>query len=145
VLANSIKEKEPCMEPPLFQSLGAMTLLPFKAANKQTKVVADQRCGAALQTSGSILFPCTTINEQLDRFKHRPASPTYSPKPHNSPSSEDSSVMKPEALDAFATQSIRPGALEAATVNRKNTSKSETPNMEEGKRDVSLSAALLLQ
>lgn len=47
--------------------------------------------------------------------------------------------MRSEALDAFATQSMRPGALEAAVASQEDTIKSETPKM--GK-DVSLSAAL---
>lgn len=46
--------------------------------------------------------------------------------------------MKPEALDAFATHSIRPGALEAATSDQKITNKSEIPNMDEHKINVSL-------
>lgn len=50
--------------------------------------------------------------------------------------------MKPEALDAFATQSIRPGALEAAAADQGDTSKSGVQNMEEKKNDVSLNTAL---
>jgi hypothetical protein len=51
--------------------------------------------------------------------------------------------MKPEALDAFATHSIRPGALEAATSDQGNTSKGEITNMEEEKKDVSLRTSTL--
>ncbi|KAF9696622.1 hypothetical protein EKO04_005559 [Ascochyta lentis] len=36
--------------------------------------------------------------------------------------------MRPEALDAFATQSIRPGALEAAAANSREMDQSKTEN-----------------
>lgn len=34
--------------------------------------------------------------------------------------------MKPEALDAFATESLRPGALDAAAANQRETNRDNT-------------------
>ncbi|KAF3045125.1 hypothetical protein E8E12_009461 [Didymella heteroderae] len=43
--------------------------------------------------------------------------------------------MKPEALDAFATQSLRPAALEAAVTGQEDAGKSGTTNTEYQKKD----------
>lgn len=50
--------------------------------------------------------------------------------------------MRPEALDAFATHSIRPGALEAAVSDLGDTNNGETPAMKDKKKDVSTSPIL---
>jgi hypothetical protein len=93
-----------------------------------------------LQTNSGKVLP-TTVDEQLSGLKSRLISPHICPKSLNFPS--DSATMKPEALDAFATHSIRPGALEAATSDQGNTSKGEITNMEEEKKDVSLRTSTL--
>ncbi|KAF1931578.1 uncharacterized protein M421DRAFT_89868 [Didymella exigua CBS 183.55] len=69
------------------------------------------------------------------RSEYRLTSPTLCQKSLDSPSEESAMVIKPEALDAFATRSTRPGALEAATANQGDTIKNETPNMEGKKKD----------
>lgn len=45
-------------------------------------------------------------------------------------------LMKPEALEAFATQSIRPGALEAASAEQEETGQSKTEATMTEQKDV---------
>lgn len=52
--------------------------------------------------------------------------------------------MKPEALDAFATQSIRPGALDAAAADQGETTQDDKENNMTAQEDVSSTIPLLL-
>jgi hypothetical protein len=49
----------------------------------------------------------------------------------------DATIMKPEALDAFATQSIRPGAMEAATAEPPEDHQRSTETNTAEQKDVS--------
>jgi len=119
-----------------------MTSLSLPEASKQTREVADQRFSCYKRTMGNV--SPTTIDEQLSRLKSRLISKSICPKSLNSPSDDSSATMKPEALDAFATHSIRPGAFEAATSDLGYTNDGEAPAMKGGKKEVSTGPALYL-
>ena len=52
--------------------------------------------------------------------------------------------MKPEALDAFATQSIRPGALDAAAADQGETTQDDKESNMTAQEDVSSTIPLPL-
>ena len=69
--------------------------------------------------------PLATISEQSSSLSYRLLFP----------SDHSSTTMRPEALDAFATHSLRPAALEAASSDQKTADKSEILNMDEDEKD----------